>query len=119
MVKSKVFILPLLIWVLFFHNDRIHFSFDDLNGTSQLLKSVEPQDSTQNKAFAVLDSKCNFCHITRNRLDHFTMDNMNGLIPKINEQVFAKNKMPKGKNNVLTIEEKNSLLIWINRESQN
>lgn len=79
---------------------------------------VEPQDSVQQKAFAVLNSKCNFCHITRKRLDHFTFNNMNGLMSKINEQVFVKNTMPKGKNNALTLEEKNSLLLWINRESQ-
>lgn len=118
MVKSKVFVFPLLIWVHFFYNDRIHFSFDALTGPSELPISVEPQDPIQNKAFSVLDSKCNFCHMTRKRLDHFTLDNMNGLVSKINEQVFVKNKMPKGKNNALTLEEKNSLLLWINRESQ-
>lgn len=117
MFKTGAYIFQFFLLASLIHYIQSDFIF--LEKPTPDSRSFKSQDSIQQKAFAVLDSKCNFCHMTRKRLDHFTMDNMNGLVSKINEQVFVKNKMPKGKNNVLTLEEKNSLLLWINRESQN
>ena len=54
------------------------------------------------KAFGVLETKCNICHIKQNRKKIFTLENMNGFAPKIEEQVFIKKRMPKGKKIKLT-----------------
>ena len=118
MLKSGIFILSMLFLVTFSSIERTQLSFEILKLPSIYSKWVEPQDSIKKQAFDVLELKCNFCHTSKKRLETFTLENMNGLIPKINEQVFIKSRMPKGKNNELTTEEKNSLLIWINKEFQ-
>lgn len=82
--------------------------------TSYIQSSI---DSTRLLAFKVLDSKCNFCHQSKKRLENFTLDNMDSLIPEIQVQVFVKNRMPKGRRNILSIEEKNALRNWIIKDS--
>jgi uncharacterized membrane protein len=37
--------------------------------------------------------------------------------PKIHKQVFVKKRMPKGKNNILTVEESRSLRKWLISQS--
>lgn len=57
----------------------------------------EQQTSLKQKAFIVLKNKCNTCHATKRRVDIFTISNMDSLKFEINNQVFIKRKMPKGK----------------------
>ncbi len=57
----------------------------------------EQQTSLKQKAFIVLKKKCNTCHATKRRVDIFTISNMDSLKFEINNQVFIKRKMPKGK----------------------
>ncbi|UWX55975.1 hypothetical protein NYZ99_06435 [Maribacter litopenaei] len=116
MLKTGVFIFQFYLLASLTISNRTYTTPKVLKEPPQLRISIENQDSIKQKAFAVLDLKCNFCHTSKKRLENFTPENMNDLIPKINEQVFVTKKMPKGKNNILTSEEKNSLLIWINKE---
>ena len=64
-------------------------------------------------AFKVLQTKCNVCHAVKKRADIFTYKNMDSLANAINEQVFIKKKMPKGKKIKLTNSEEKKLLLWI------
>ncbi len=66
------------------------------------------------KALSVLETKCNVCHIKKNKRKIFTPYNMGRLAPKIHQQVFVKKRMPKGKNNKLSKEELIILKNWLN-----
>ena len=69
-------------------------------------------------AFGVLETKCNICHIKQNRKKIFTLENMNGFAPKIEEQVFIKKRMPKGRKIKLTEKEYQQLSTWIKSSKQ-
>lgn len=71
------------------------------------------QLQTKDKAFIVLQTKCNFCHAVKKRTDVFTRENMDSLAVEINTQVFIKRKMPKGRKVTLTHEEEKHLKDWI------
>lgn len=71
---------------------------------------------TKQKEFKVLQSQCNICHSSQNPSKFFTLDNMNGFAKKINRQVFLWKRMPKGNENNLTEEEKETLKTWINTQ---
>lgn len=75
--------------------------------------SNNTQMSQKEKAFKVLQTKCNVCHATKKKLDIFTYENMDSLATEINKQVFIKKKMPKGKKIKLTLSERENLLLWI------
>lgn len=78
-------------------------------------------DSTllyKKNAFAVLQNNCNVCHVQRNRNAVFTPENMHAWSGRINEQVFVKQRMPKGTDVVLTALEKEALKKWINSLSE-
>ncbi len=77
-----------------------------------LLSAFKPIDKKA-AALAVLRTKCNVCHKVQNRKKVFTPDNMNTLASKINEQVFIKKRMPRGKKIKLTQEEYNTLETWL------
>jgi len=70
----------------------------------------------QQKAFEILDAKCNSCHINSNPSKYFTLNNMNGFAKNINRQVFFWKRMPKGNKMKLTIEEKQILKTWLNNQ---
>lgn len=84
------------------------------NTTNQDFKIIdEQQESLKQRAFIVLKNKCNTCHATKRRVEIFTISNMDSLKIKINNQVFIKRKMPKGKKNQLTTTEEIDLANWI------
>jgi len=65
------------------------------------------------KAFQILENKCNGCHSKRNKRRVFTLDNINLWADDIYKQVFIKKRMPKGKKIKLTSQEYQDLLTWI------
>ena len=69
------------------------------------------------KAFEILDAKCNLCHRKQNPFKIFSQKNMNKHAPKIHKQVFVLRRMPKGDSIKLTIEEYQTLKKWL--QSQN
>jgi uncharacterized membrane protein len=85
-------------------------------GSSQA-KFIPSHSELKLEAFAILDAKCNVCHRKRNRRMVFTLENMEERAPKIHKQVFVKKRMPKGKNNILTVEESRSLRKWLISQS--
>lgn len=74
---------------------------------------VDQETIQKEKAFKVLQTKCNVCHAIKKKVDIFTFENMDSLAYDINKQVFIKKKMPKGKKIKLTTSEKNDLSLWI------
>lgn len=92
----------------------LSFSSPKIISPPSSIETNSIQDSVRSNAFRVLEEKCNICHTTKRRVQNFTLKNMDSLVTEINSQVFIKEKMPKGKNNVLTEKEKNNLRTWIN-----
>ncbi len=70
-------------------------------------------DSLKTNAFKILTTKCNTCHVKRNRRRVFTLKNMNPWVDDIHTQVFIKKRMPKGRKNKLTNKEYQHLRRWI------
>ncbi|UTW63199.1 hypothetical protein KFE98_03315 [bacterium SCSIO 12741] len=66
------------------------------------------------RAFQILDTKCNVCHRRQNKKRVFTPDNMSPWAQDIYEQVFEKRRMPRGNRIKLTQSEYDDLLTWIN-----
>jgi len=84
--------------------------------SSQLIDPIKiesQQEEIKQKAFKVLVNKCNSCHATKRNRKIFTLENMGSLSEDINTQVFVKEKMPKGKKNELTTDEKELLKRWL------
>ena len=73
----------------------------------------------QQDAFEVLKHKCNSCHKKQNPFKIFSMKNMNRNAPKIYEQVFEKQRMPRGSENNLSTEEYLKLKNWLNAKLNN
>lgn len=76
-------------------------------------------DTTKEKAFQILENKCNVCHSKRNRRRVFTLDNMNLWADDVHKQVFIKKRMPKGKKIRLSGQEYQDLLTWISATQNN
>jgi uncharacterized membrane protein len=66
----------------------------------------------QEKAYSVLDEKCNHCHKVEKPETIFTPLNMDMNAKSINRQVFIFKTMPKG-DNILTSKERKVLKSWI------
>lgn len=71
------------------------------------------------KAYEILNNKCNVCHRKRNRRRIFTKENMDTWANDIYKQVFIKKRMPKGKKIKLSSNEYHELLIWISSTKNN
>ncbi|MEQ8712216.1 MAG: hypothetical protein RIC80_04320 [Cyclobacteriaceae bacterium] len=69
-----------------------------------------------NKAFKILDTKCNTCHKKQNPLMVFSLKNMEKRAKKIYTQVIEKKRMPKGNDIKLTQEEYSLLVNWLNTQ---
>lgn len=65
------------------------------------------------KAFKILKTKCNVCHVKQNRKKVFTLDNMDLFAPKIHKQVFIKKRMPRGKKIILNNSDYTTLKTWL------
>ncbi|WP_115462161.1 hypothetical protein [Winogradskyella aurantiaca] len=83
--------------------------------------SIALDKSCKEKAYKILESKCNICHRKRNRRRVFTKENMDKWANDIYKQVFIKKRMPRGKNVKLSPDEYQDLLTWITttKNSQN
>ena len=70
-------------------------------------------EHSNEKAFQILNKKCNVCHRKQNKRRIFTEENMHTWANDIYKQVFIKKRMPKGKKIKLSSEEYQELLNWI------
>jgi uncharacterized membrane protein len=115
----------LVCWVLFLtplthvKQQSNLLNLPELSNTDKPTKSTTPTTPTQapsalqDAAFEVLSLKCNSCHSKINRRRLFTKTNMNTWSEDVYTQVFVKKRMPKGKKNQLTLQEKQQLINWI------
>ena len=114
MFSSSFFILNVLI-LLAFSGQRS--SLDSLRHMNSYT-TVSEQDSFKKNAFNVLDKKCNVCHVSKKRVQNFTLQNMDSLAKEINKQVFVKKKMPKGNKIALSVEDIETLKLWLRNLSK-
>lgn len=91
---KPIFLISILLGSIFVHSAHAH-------------------DDPKKAALTVLEQKCNVCHRSANPGKVFTIDNMEGLAPRIYKQVFVKRRMPKGRNIQLTEEESQVLKNWV------
>jgi uncharacterized membrane protein len=75
--------------------------------------AIDNQHIVKEEAFNILSTKCNVCHVKKNKRKIFTRNNMSGFAPQINTQVFIKRRMPKGKDIKLTEKEYQLLSTWL------
>jgi len=75
--------------------------------------SVLYSESLKNRAFNILENKCNVCHRKQNPFMVFKMKNMDKRADKIDKMVFVYKRMPKGDEIKLTSEERETLKSWI------
>ena len=96
-------------------------SIESNNEQAELYVSNYIIRNPRDKAFQILDNKCNVCHSKRNKRRVFTIENMDDFGPDIYKQVFVKKRMPKGRKIKLTSEEYQDVLTWIsnNKNKQN
>jgi uncharacterized membrane protein len=90
-------------------------TFDSQSSDAVSVQTSDPSENAKSAALKVLQSKCNTCHVRQNPGKVFTTSNMTTLASKINEQVFEKKRMPRGKR--LTKEEYTTLLNWLNTQN--
>jgi uncharacterized membrane protein len=90
-------------------------TFDGVATAETSVRTADPGDDAKSAALKVLQLKCNTCHVRQNPGKVFTPSNMNALASKINEQVFVKKRMPRGKR--LTNEEYTTLQTWLNNQN--
>jgi uncharacterized membrane protein len=92
------------------------FTTFDVPATAETsVQASDPGEDVKSAALKVLQLKCNTCHVRQNPGKVFTPSNMNTLASKINEQVFVKKRMPRGKR--LTNEEYTTLQTWLNNQN--
>jgi uncharacterized membrane protein len=70
-------------------------------------------ESLKNEAFNILENKCNVCHRKQNPFMVFNLKNMDKRAEKINKNVFELQRMPKGDEIKLTLDERETLKNWI------
>ena len=99
-------VIPILLFMLKSTLEKVR-DFD--------VKSLDRmvQTGLQKQAFTVLEERCNVCHVNKRRTDVFTLENMDSLAVDINEQVFIKRKMPKGRKIKLIESETELLKLWL------
>jgi uncharacterized membrane protein len=108
---------------IFLYTTLIVFSLiaHSYNKSSAIIQSYQQSDIEVDKAkaFEVLRNKCNICHTKKNRRKIFTLNNMDQFAFQINEQVFIKKRMPKGREIVLTDSDFSHLKNWLNHLTVN
>ncbi|WP_133259724.1 hypothetical protein [Pseudochryseolinea flava] len=72
-----------------------------------------PDKDMKEKAFVILQQKCNVCHRKQNPRMVFTTENMARHARKIKFQVFTLKRMPKGDEITLNETERKILKTWI------
>jgi len=107
-MKSLTFLIPVYV-VLFF--------FTQPNGSNAQVVENHHTNGADVKVLAhdVLKNKCNSCHRTRNPSKVLSLENMDALAPRIYNQVFVLQRMPKGekRRKSMTAEELQSLKDWL------
>jgi uncharacterized membrane protein len=88
---------------------------DTFMGVSlNILNRVEDM---KEKAFKVLETKCNVCHRKKNPFMIFNRRNMGRRAPKIHKAVFVARRMPKGDEVRLSAEEYRTLKEWLSSQT--
>jgi uncharacterized membrane protein len=106
--------LLIIIFIAFSVNSEdTYTSVDHNKEQAELHTSNYLIRNPREKAFQILENKCNVCHRKRNKRRVFTTENMDAWANDIYKQVFVKRRMPKGKKIKLTSMEHQDLLTWI------
>ena len=84
-----------------------------VKSASHIVVNHEHGEDLQQKAFIILNSKCNVCHRKKNPFMVFTEKNMKARAKRIHKQVFVKKRMPKGNEIQLTKMEYQTLKNWL------
>ncbi len=92
------------------------FSFTQKNFDSSYTVYQPSADSLKIAALTVLENNCNECHSKKKPAYYFTTKTMDYFVADINKEVFIKGKMPKGKKNKLTPEDKETLRLWVEQK---
>jgi len=86
---------------------------EDILQSQQYTTILTTSETPKEKAFLILENKCNVCHTEQNKRRVFTQENMDVLANDVYKQVFIKKRMPKGKKIKLTSQEYQNLPTWI------
>ena len=78
-----------------------------------IVPTQEKSELLKTQAYNILRHKCNGCHKKQNPFMVFSEKNMSKRSEKIYEQVFVKQRMPKGNEVKLTNEEYSLLKNWL------
>ena len=113
MMVTIVKILVVIIATLSDNTKDTYKSIQSNNERTEFYISYYLNRNPREKAFQILDNKCNVCHHNRNKRRVFTSENMDTWANDIYKQVFIKKRMPKGKKIKLTSSEYQELLTWI------
>jgi hypothetical protein len=89
------------------------FSFIKKDHEATLSVYQDSADSLKSAALIVLENNCNECHSKKEPAYYFTDKTMDYFVANINEEVFVTGKMPKGKKNVLSAEDRETLRLWV------
>jgi hypothetical protein len=89
------------------------FSFTKVDKGATFSPYQDSADSLKMAALSVLENNCNECHSKKKPEYYFTAKTMDYFATNINIEVFITGKMPKGKKNVLTAEDKATLKLWV------
>ena len=81
--------------------------------TLRLIAPDDPKPELKQAALEILRLKCNVCHKRQNPFKIFSFKNMDKHAPKIYQQVFVYQRMPKGDQIKLTDEESQMLKNWL------
>ena len=114
--------ITLLLSVMFSGSFHLVIAFPQPKtsvGTFQTIPLTTRTDDPKEKAFLLLNSKCNVCHRKQNPFKVFTRKNMNKNARKIYQQVFVKRRMPKGDKVRLTEENYQTLTNWLQTQNIN
>jgi hypothetical protein len=64
-------------------------------------------------ALLVLENNCNECHSKKKPEYYFSEQTMDYFAAEINMEVFIKGKMPKGKKNAMSADDRKTLQLWV------
>lgn len=89
------------------------FSFTYMDKNPAVIPYQDSTDSLKLAALTVLENNCNECHSKKKPTYYFTAKTMNYFVADINNEVFIKGKMPKGRKNTLSAKDKETLRLWV------
>jgi uncharacterized membrane protein len=84
----------------------------NISKTDSFSKKIELHNDSI--VMAIFQTKCNICHLKKKQTI-FSVSNLHSNLNKINEQVFIKKRMPKGKKYTLTEVEYEIIGNWITK----